>query len=62
LEIYTGTRMSMTVEAAQKLKESLEYGLAKTHLTPAAPDSEGHAAIEQSEKISFANHLNEDLQ
>ena len=30
LEIYTGTRMSMTVEAAQKLKESLEYGLAKT--------------------------------
>lgn len=29
LEIYTGTRLAITIEDAIKLKESLEYGIAK---------------------------------
>ena len=48
---FQGTRRVLTIEQAEALKESLEYGLAKVHLTTNASDGEGIAVFEKTEYI-----------
>lgn len=55
--VFQGARRILTIDQAKALKESLEYGLAKTHLTIDTADGEQPGRFRNSDE----NYRNGDL-